>query len=1193
LRQIVHRKLEAYATLDRGRRLSPGHPATFGLADTGTSPRHNIVWEVAMSAITRRLDGHGCSEHCFELILYWLLIPSTALAGTRPSIVEVLNDGVLLVRDDAGNWGGPTTGMTHQRGPDYWAKKILDLSGVPEDAWASVREVRLSAHFCVRDYSWHDWPPANGLDETLEIVVNGHVHRIPTKAGLPVYQEGQPMTAFMRWHDFGVPKEQIHRGPNEIVLRMAPVAGKRPDDYLYLGIDTTVPQGNSSVRFGAGAPWQADRLTVPGGRGEYMVRLYLLRQPRTVEARWLSADDRHEDARHLLDYAGSHGPTTRVEWNPRRVDRLEAVRVKVETAGPARFSLAWLDEAGKAVGKTEVQGPVAEAALPPPLAFLPSGVELPKNLDLRCVTLIASANYHPLPPPIDIAPQIQPPAGRSAERPPSCRIEADRVLLANNNLRCEFARREGKLQLRSLYNEFTASEMVRRPEDVALWMVEMGDRRYAGARDFTCREIVTLAGGQGFRATCVCEPAGLEAICTATIGDTLRLGLSVINRSNQPREFKIAFPHFAGLSASADAAGDYYFFPQSTLVADASALIRQGYGDHQALYQLLDIFSPARGGGLAVWCLDSDGRYKVLALRKHLPGQAEHNADTPHTPTADEFKWTNSLPAVPGIGLTYEYLRRTRQPGETFAPPDVAIQAHAGDWQAPMQAYAQWCRQHWKFRPYPSRLTPVVNMLAAGWGQSPLARDGKYRTDFVGPRCDCIELMSWWEWSKLGPKGIPLDQVREKLGAAKHEMWKGYYVPDPFTGQLMFNNNPGDYDGYNERWGGLPALRQASDTYRQMGALVTLYTDPFRVDYNSKCGQQYGQRWGVVQPDGKHRDDYDAWRMCHDVAEYRRWVADAMRRVLKETGADGIRLDEYGHAGSACFSRQHEHTFAEWGHTEWQRGVAEATRLVRAAMDQVNPQAVLTTEHPGYDFLLPHIEGCITYDLTVLASPLRAVEVNLQRFLFPECKAFELDHRGADPQHHKRFWNAVGSFGAYYPPRYDTILRENADAFASRNCRPLVPTLARGVYANAFQADGKTIYTLYNGTGHTFYGPALTLDLPPDRHIFDLLQGREAEVDRSGKPPCVRLLLARDDVTCLAVLPRRLALSVVGDRVEVRATGAGTDHRAVLCDPHGRELAVSPIADGRAVLPLGPAAPRPHYVKLLQQNILQDSAAFD
>ena len=471
----------------------------------------------------------------------------------------------------------------------------------------------------------------------------------------------------------------------------------------------------------------------------------------------------------------------------------------------------------------------------------------------------------------------------------------------------------------------------------------------------------------------------------------------------------------AGLAVSDDPADDYYFFPRSLLVSNAPALIRQGYGDHQALYQLMDLFSPSRGGGLAVRCTDADGRYKVLALRKHIPGQPEANEDTPRTPTADEYKWSNNLPAVPGTGLTYEYLRRTRAPGEAFTVKPVALKAHRGDWHTPMQEYADWCRQVWKFRPYPSRLASVHNMIAAGWGRSPLFRDGKYRIDILGSHCDCIELMSWWEWSKLGPKQVPLDQVKEKLGEAKAKRWASYFVEDPVTGQLMFSNNPGDYDGYNERWGGLPALRDAIDMYRQRGALVTLYTDPFRVDHGSKCGQQYGERWGVVKPDGSYRDDYDAWRMCHDVAEYRQWVADAMRRVLRETDADGIRLDEYGHAGSACFSKHHQHTFAEQGCTEWQRGVTEATRLVRQAMDEVDPKSVLTTEHPGYDFLMPYIEGCITYDVTVLATPLRPLEVNLQRFYFPECKAFELDHRGGDRKHRKRFWNAVGSLWQLLP----------------------------------------------------------------------------------------------------------------------------------------------------------------------------------
>ena len=97
-------------------------------------------------------------------------------------------------------------------------------------------------------------------------------------------------------------------------------------------------------------------------------------------------------------------------------------------------------------------------------------------------------------------------------------------------------------------------------------------------------------------------------------------------------------------------------------------------------------------------------------------------------------------------------------------------------------------------------------------------------------------------------------------------------------------------------------------------------------------------------------------------------------------------------------------------------------------------------------------------------------------------------HRGADAKHRKRFWNAVGSFGSYYPLPYDAILRENEDAFASRQCRPLAPTLAPGIYAHWFRSEGKEIYTVYNGTGHTFHGLALSVELPPDRQHLLILK---------------------------------------------------------------------------------------------------------
>lgn len=1125
------------------------------------------------------------------LLLWSVWAAGAALAA--PSMAERLSDKVWVVRDDGGTWSGDgSKGITHQCGPEYWAKKVLDLSNVPQDLWNETGRVRLSVFFCVRDYSWHDTPDKkNGLDESVEVVVNGKVHSYPTAAGLPEYGEKKPMTGNLRWHDFALPKEEFVRGPNEIILKKAVPAGKKPDDYLYLGIDTAAPGGNSWVKFGADTNWQQDKLTIPGGKGEYMVRLYLIRGETAFEAAWLPSEGRTKDDLKVLDYAGAHGDTARMEWDPLRLDTLSPITAVIETAEAKDFSMSWLDADGKAVTPpVKLRGPRAEATLTPPMRFTPSGLELDKGLALRQVALRASLGYHPLPRRVDMAPHMAPPKGAEAKRFPWCQFEWGKVTLSNANLRCVF-KTEGKLQLASLYNELAAAEMVRKPEECALFMVEVGDKRYAGSRDFECRLVLPMLVLRGFHANLFCKEAGLEARLSVWADDALRMGLEITNRADKPVDLKAAFPHFAGLAISDNFVDDYYFYPWGGgIFSDAPAILRRGYGDHEALYQMMDLYSPNRGAGLAVWCADTDGRHKKLALRKHVPGEKEMSGEISSTPTSDEFKWTNSLPEVPGIGLAYEYLRRTREPGKSFLLKDAALQAHPGDWHVAMKSYADWCHKIWKFRPYPSRLGPVVNMIAVGWGQSPLFRDGAYRTDFIKPMTDCIELMSWWDWSPLGPWSTPFDRLKEVMTDDQIKRWQPYFIKDPVTGHTMWNNQPGDYDGYNERFGGLPAFRRAIQTYQEMGSLVTLYTDPFRMDDASKIGRKYGKAWGVVKPDGEYSRAYEVWNPCHDVADVRQWVADAMGRVMRETGADGIRLDEYGHRGWACFNKLHKHTYAEWGCTEWQRAVAEATKMVRKAMDEAKPGSVLTTEHPGYDFLMQYLEGCITYDLTVQATPMRPLECNLQKFYFPECKPYELDHAGADRQHRKRFWNAVASFGSYYPLDMYTVLQENSDAFESRAGEPMIPTLARYVYANRFSAGRKALTMLYNATGHSFEGVAVEIPVAADEHLFDLLGCREV-AHEAGK---VRVFIPRDNVLCVGRLPKEMEVKRNGRVVEVTVKNPGSGLRICVSNRNGEVLLTQAAGKGPQRFELAEeamGASGPVCVKLLRGGLLVDVVA--
>ncbi len=1066
------------------------------------------------------------------------LLLATAAAPAVPSLFEKVADGVWVVRDDQGQWGTMADGLgiTHQSSAGYLAKKVLDLSDVPADVWDATKEVRLSMYFLVRDYSWHDRATANGLDEAFQIAVNGQVHEYPTKGNGPVYNERglQPI----EWYDFPLPKTEFRRGPNEIVIGKA--QNPKNDDYLYLGIDNSVKRGNSSVSFGDGK-WTQERLTVPGGNGEYMVRLYLLARDSTTAATWQPGGQPETvDADHLIDYAGSHGaPRTadglalragqqaRVEWSAQAFDRLAPLSATVEATGEVRF--AWLNAADAPVQASPQRGRFT-CELPAKRNEPPTGLLLTATapVTIKQVTVRGAIDYHPKPAVIDQAPVIRPVA-EAAAAAPSCYLR-DVITLTNGRLTAVFKRGE-RLRLTSLRHEALGAEAVR--DAAALWLfaVEVDGRRYAGSRDFT---LASLRGtDRGFSAELRLPSPALRADLTVGIEDEgLRLGLKLTNSGGAPVAFKLAFPHLAGLTVSDDPAGDYYYFPWGGgIITDTPAFVRRGYGDHEALYQVMDLFSPTKGGGWMVRADDDAGWHKVLALRKHVPGRGSASHDATHARVKPEVRWNKSLEVVPGTSFAYEYDRRTRPAGGSFAPADAVLAAHVGDWHQALAAYAAWAHRVWRFRPYPGRLKTVHNMIATGWAGDFLFKNGQYRTDFIKPNTDCIELMSWWDWSPLGPFGTPFDQLEKVLSPAAIKGWKPYFVKDPVTGQTMWNNQPGDYDGYNERFGGLPAFRTAIDTYRKMGALVTLYTDPFRMDFTSKIGLKHGAAWCAVGPDGKPCHGYDVYNPCHDLPEVRQWVAQAMERVMRETGADGLRLDEYGHSGYPCHNPDHRHTFAEPGLTQWNKAVGDAIRQVREGIDRVRPDLVLTTEHPSYDYHWQWLDGVITYDYSVQKCDLRPLEVNTQRFYFPECKAYELDHMGQDPKDQKKFWNGAESFGRYWPQPYDSIYRENEDVYQSRDAEPLVPTTARRVYANRFGGAGKVIYHLYNATGHTFDGDCLRVRVPAGHHLVDLLTGEAGALTEAGEARNLRLYLPRNRVACVAVLPQ--VLTVARDRTAV------------------------------------------------------------
>jgi hypothetical protein len=162
----------------------------------------------------------------------------------------------------------------------------------------------------------------------------------------------------------------------------------------------------------------------------------------------------------------------------------------------------------------------------------------------------------------------------------------------------------------------------------------------------------------------------------------------------------------------------------------------------------------------------------------------------------------------------------------------------------------------------------------------------------------------------------------------------------------------------------------------------------------------------------------------------------------------------------------------------------------------------------------------------------------------------------------------------------------------------LLPTLARYVYANRFggrpdtPVGRKTIYTIYNDTGHTFDGPALAVPIKAGEHLFDLLKCRPCEVAKAGFEWRVRLYLERGEVACLVCLPQRLTLARKGEVVAAKVGTAEKGWRLAICDAEGKELRSQEARSGgnRLALSALPAGSKPACVKLMRGTEMVDVA---
>ncbi|MCD6351020.1 MAG: hypothetical protein J7M26_02775 [Armatimonadetes bacterium] len=779
------------------------------------------------------------------------------------------------------------------------------------------------------------------------------------------------------------------------------------------------------------------------------------------------------------------------------------------------------------------------------------------------------------PPEVNLCPTLSAPARRPRRPQPTCRREGSSLVLGDGFLTARFAVKPG-LTLKSLELGYRARPLYNAGKQGSgkahggnLFLLEVGDRRY-GSGDFKVVSVTTTKKPAGFSARLALPQPHLEALFSARLAGQgkLSLSLKLTNRSQRQVQVKTAFPYLTSLDA------EYYLFPyHGGIIANLPTYLRTAYGENTAWWQMIDVFSPADGCGLYVHVQDEAGAYKCPVLRKGGHCEGDYGYDRVGLYMDPALLWQHSLPPAPGVSLTFEYLRRTLAPGQSLQWAPTLLAAHEGDWHQAMSEYSRWAHRVWKWRPYPGALADRWNVTAPGWGQKPLVSKEGWRTDYLTEDCDIAEMMSWWEWSDLGPWRVPMDMERlpKLLGEPFFKRYKAYWVVDPIAGRLRYPLNRGDYN-YNETWGGLTAFRAHIDKVKSEGVMAGVYIDGILACDTTEVGHKYGPIYGVMNPYWKdglkcplspegYVAAYGSWNMCCDTEWWADRLSHTVARIFRDTGIDYLRLDEFGHRGYPCFSTKHKHMFApEPGHNAWLQGCAEICRRTHRLMDQIRPGLALTTEFPGNDHMAANLDGSIVYEVGYHALPIRPVVCNLLRFYFPECKPFDLDYKHTPHGEEVKLWNGMGAFGNRYSLRYLRLLRHHTDIFGRGTSEPLLPTLVPQVYCNRFAGGDKQVLALINARPYPVEGLLVVVDKRQGRHFVELLRGLELTPQKYEGRWAIGLRLEPGELALIADLPALAEARVVGGRAHVRLAQPQAATRVVLLDMDGAALAEAAAA---------------------------------
>lgn len=481
-----------------------------------------------------------------------------------------------------------------------------------------------------------------------------------------------------------------------------------------------------------------------------------------------------------------------------------------------------------------------------------------------------------------------------------------------------------------LYSDFVRPyELEDEPADIAASIVEPRSCRVVSAAR------LESAAGRGFRLVSRDAPGRWEIrlLVVAANPSSAEWTLEVVNVGSRPAKVMVDFPCLDRVWPGQNRRMNLATVQeQAGYVGPAHDYKGGVYGNgHEWSTQWYAVFDPDSGGALGLIVEDPDVRNKRL--------------------------WAGSAT----VRVT-SFPEQELKPGQNLVLPPVWMKIYRGDWRPVAREYRTWFAQ--AFAP----------LQPPGW----FRRSDGWTGDWFGKRGGA--LMSG---------AIAMDSFRDLPAAflpnaidhhefAFHDRGCQFPVSTNAQGAPQYIHTTGD-NVLREDLGGPQALREGVARVHKLGYHFTFYVEGYIVHESSELARDgRARKWSIVNKNGSISGNYSEqgfYHMCPACVEWQDHLAARCGQLVRETGADGVRLDSLGFYFLPCYNPAHKHPHP----FVYNDGLRQLLGKVSHAIREANPEAVLTTEAP-VDFYAAHAHGAL--------QSFSPREIPLMRVALPNYRPF-------------------------------------------------------------------------------------------------------------------------------------------------------------------------------------------------------------